>query len=407
MKIIVLVKHVPDAQFDRHLSGEGNTTDRSESILSELDEYALEAALQLVEARGGAKAGNKVIALSMGPAGAVNAVKKSLQIGATEGVHLSDDALAGSDAAATSLALAAAIRHLGADAPVDLVLTGMASTDGETSLVPAQLAERLDLPQVTFASALELDGGKLTARRDGDSHADTIEADPARRGLGHGPDQRTPLPQLQGHHGGQEEDHHHADPGRHRRRPGRRWATSGSWTAVGGRRGTPAAHRRHHHHRRRRRRHQAGRVPGRPEAALRGSPNMAKVLVFIDNPGQALKKSSLELLTIARSLGEPAVAFNGELHDDVAGTLGEYGAQATVPAVRRGPRRLPRRAQGRLPGRRRADLRRHRRSWPRTRPRARKSRPGWASSSVPASSPTSWPWTPTGRPTSPCSPAPT
>ena len=55
---------------------------------------------------------------------------------------------------------------------------------------------------------------------------------------------------------------------------------------------------------------------------------MAKVLVFIDNPGTALKKASLELLTIARSLGEPAVAFNGELHDDVAATLASYGAQA-------------------------------------------------------------------------------
>ena len=87
-----------------------------------------------------------------------------------------DDALAGSDAAATSLALAAAIRHLGADTPADLILTGMASTDGETSLVPAQLAERLDLPQVTFASSLELDGARLTARRDGDTHADTVEA---------------------------------------------------------------------------------------------------------------------------------------------------------------------------------------------------------------------------------------
>ena len=176
MKIIVLVKHVPDAQFDRHLSGGDNTTDRSESILSELDEYALEAALQLIEARGGEAAGNKVIALSMGPAGAVNAVKKSLQIGATEGVHLSDEALAGSDASATSLALSAAIRHLGADAPADLVLTGMASTDGETSLVPAQLAERLGLPQVTFASSLEVEGGRLTARRDGDAYAVTVEA---------------------------------------------------------------------------------------------------------------------------------------------------------------------------------------------------------------------------------------
>ena len=176
LKIIVLVKHVPDAQFDRHLTGEGSTLDRSESILSELDEYALEAALQLAEARGGEAAGNKVIALSMGTAGALNAVKKSLQIGASEGVHLSDEALAGSDAAATSLALAAAIRHLGADTPADLIITGMASTDGETSLVPAQLAERLDLPQVTFASSLELDGATLTARRDGDAHADTVEA---------------------------------------------------------------------------------------------------------------------------------------------------------------------------------------------------------------------------------------
>jgi electron transfer flavoprotein beta subunit len=176
LKIIVLVKHVPDAQFDRHLNGEGYTTDRDESILSELDEYALEAALQLAEARGGSKAGNQVIALSMGPSGAVNAVKKSLQMGATEGVHLTDDALAGSDAAATSLALAAAIRHLGADAPVDLVLTGMASTDGETSLVPAQLAERLGLPQVTFASSLEVDGGRLTARRDADTYSESLEA---------------------------------------------------------------------------------------------------------------------------------------------------------------------------------------------------------------------------------------
>ncbi len=176
LKIIVLVKHVPDAQFDRHLGGADHTTDRSESILSELDEYALEAALQLTEARGGEAAGHKVIALTMGPAGAVNAVKKSLQIGATEGVHLSDPALAGSDAAATSLALAAAIRHLGADAGVDLILTGMASTDGETSLVPAQLAERLGFPQVTFASSLEISGSTVTARRDGDAYAETVEA---------------------------------------------------------------------------------------------------------------------------------------------------------------------------------------------------------------------------------------
>ncbi|MCC3273986.1 electron transfer flavoprotein subunit beta/FixA family protein [Arthrobacter zhangbolii] len=181
LNIVVLVKHVPDAQFDRHLTGPGHTLDRSESILSELDEYALEAALTLAEARGGEAAGNRVTALAMGPEAAVNAVKKSLQIGAYTGVHLCDAALAGSDAAGTSLALAAAIesvaRTLG---PVDLVITGMSSTDGETALVPAQLAERLQLAQVTFASELEVtdtDGTAMVkARRDGDSFTETVEA---------------------------------------------------------------------------------------------------------------------------------------------------------------------------------------------------------------------------------------
>jgi electron transfer flavoprotein beta subunit len=173
LNIVVLVKYVPDTQFDRHLAADSHTLDRSESILSELDEYAIEAALQLMEDRGGAKAGNTVTALTVGPAAAVNAVKKALQLGATDGVHVTDEALAGSDASGTSLALAAAIRSLG---PVDLVLTGMASTDGETSLVPAQLAERLGLPQVTFAASLEVDGGVVTARRDDGQESETVQA---------------------------------------------------------------------------------------------------------------------------------------------------------------------------------------------------------------------------------------
>ncbi|WP_195840599.1 electron transfer flavoprotein subunit beta/FixA family protein [Arthrobacter sp. BL-252-APC-1A] len=181
LNIVVLVKHVPDTQFDRQLAGPDHTLDRSESILSELDEYALEAALQLAEERGGEKRGNSVTAVTMGPSAAANAVKKSLQIGAYKGVHLLDDALAGSDAAGTSLALAAVVNHLNATAgPVDLVITGMASTDGETSLVPAQLAERLGYAQLTFASELEAadtaSGPGLRARRDGDSYSEIVEA---------------------------------------------------------------------------------------------------------------------------------------------------------------------------------------------------------------------------------------
>ncbi|MDJ0316536.1 MULTISPECIES: electron transfer flavoprotein subunit beta/FixA family protein [Arthrobacter] len=173
LNIVVLVKYVPDAQFDRHLTGEDHSIDRGESILSELDEYALEAALALTDARGGAKGGNTVTALTLGPASAAVAVKKSLQIGATEGLHVSDEALAGSDASATSLALAAAIKSLG---PVDLVITGMASTDGETSIIPAQLAARLGLAQITFASALDVTGNTVTARRDGDDFSEEIQA---------------------------------------------------------------------------------------------------------------------------------------------------------------------------------------------------------------------------------------
>ncbi|MDQ4503289.1 electron transfer flavoprotein subunit beta/FixA family protein [Sinomonas sp. ASV322] len=172
LKIVVLVKHVPDAQFDRHI-GPDRTLERSESILSELDEYALEAALQLSEARGGEKAGNQVIAVTMGTPDAANALKKALQIGASSGVHITDGSLAGSDASVTSLVLAAAVRSLG---DVDLVLAGMSSTDGETSIVPAQLSERLGVPQLTFASDLEVTGRTALIRRDGDSTSDTVEA---------------------------------------------------------------------------------------------------------------------------------------------------------------------------------------------------------------------------------------
>ncbi|MCV9995438.1 electron transfer flavoprotein subunit beta/FixA family protein [Paeniglutamicibacter sp. ZC-3] len=175
LNILVLVKHVPDVQFERQLTGPGNRLDRKDSVLSELDEYAIEAALALSESRGGEKAGNTVTAMTMGPDAAANAVKKSLQMGAAKGVHISDPALAGSDAGATSLVLATAIKQLGG---FDVVLTGMASTDAETSLVPAQLAERLGIAQLTNLSKVELDPGSntVTAVREGEDGAQTLEA---------------------------------------------------------------------------------------------------------------------------------------------------------------------------------------------------------------------------------------
>ena len=170
MNIVVCVKYVPDAQSDRSFEAD-NTTDREavDGLLSELDEYAVEAALALNEAGDG----GEVTVLTMGPADAANAIKKSLQMGADKGVHILDDAIAGSDAIASSLVLAEAIKKLG---PVDLVLTGLASTDGAMSVVPAMLAERLGLPQVTFASELTVEGGTARIRRDSDTASETIEA---------------------------------------------------------------------------------------------------------------------------------------------------------------------------------------------------------------------------------------
>jgi electron transfer flavoprotein beta subunit len=170
MNIVVCVKHVPDAQGDRTFRESDNTTDRAnvDGLLSELDEYAVEAALQLIEADGG-----ELTVVTMGPDQASDAIKKALQMGADKGVHICDDAIHGSDAVATSLVLAKVIEKLG---PVDLVLTGMASTDGTMGVVPAMLAERLSLPQVTFASELSVAGGTVTIRRDGDAGSQTIEA---------------------------------------------------------------------------------------------------------------------------------------------------------------------------------------------------------------------------------------
>ena len=173
MNIVVCVKHVPDAQAERTFDASDNTTDREnvDGLLSELDEYAVEAALTLVEAGEG-----EVTVLTVGPDQAADAIKKALQMGAHKGVHVSDEAIAGSDAVATSLVLAKAIEKIGADAKPDLVITGMASTDGTMGVVPTMLAERLGLPAVTLASELAVEDGAATIRRDGDASTQTITA---------------------------------------------------------------------------------------------------------------------------------------------------------------------------------------------------------------------------------------
>jgi electron transfer flavoprotein beta subunit len=174
MKIAVCVKYVPDATGDRHFEAD-KTVDRVgvDGLLSELDEYAVEQALQIKE-----KADNpddvEVVALCVGPEAAVDAVRKALQMGADSGVHVVDDAIAGSDAIATSLVLAKAVEKSHDGAPYDLVMCGMASTDGAMSVVPAMLAERLSLPQLTLASVVEIQGDQVRIKRDGDVATEVV-----------------------------------------------------------------------------------------------------------------------------------------------------------------------------------------------------------------------------------------
>ena len=169
MKIVVLVKHVPDAAGDRSFAAD-LTSDRAavDGRLSELDEYAVEQALQVVE-----KAGEgEITYLTMGPESAGEALRKALSMGGDAAVHVVDDSLHGSDALATSLVLAAALGKL----EWDLVVCGMASTDGTMSVVPAMLSERLGVPGLTLAASLTVDGTTVTIRRDGDDASTTVTA---------------------------------------------------------------------------------------------------------------------------------------------------------------------------------------------------------------------------------------
>jgi electron transfer flavoprotein beta subunit len=163
MNIVVCVKYVPDATGDRRFEAD-NTVDRVgvDGLLSELDEYAVEQALQVKEKLGD---DSEVTVLTIGPEKAADAIRKALQMGADKGVHVLDDAVAGSDALATSLVLAEAVKRTG----FDLVVCGMASTDGGMGVVPAMLSERLGVPGTTMASEIEVSDGTVRIRRDGDT----------------------------------------------------------------------------------------------------------------------------------------------------------------------------------------------------------------------------------------------
>lgn len=170
MKIAVCVKQVPDTWAEKELRPADSTLDResADGVLNELDEYAVEEALQIAEAHGG-----EVTVVSMGPQRAAETVRKALSMGADAGIHVFDDALHGSDAIATSAVLAAAL----ADKGFDLIVFGSESTDARMSVIPAMVAERLGLAQLTFAQRVSISGSQVSIERVTDYGFDTVSAD--------------------------------------------------------------------------------------------------------------------------------------------------------------------------------------------------------------------------------------
>ena len=172
MNIVVCVKQVPDSWAEKKLQPADSTLDRgsADAVMNELDEYAVEEALRLQEANGGPEA-SPVTILTMGPDKAAETIRKALSMGADAGVHVVDDSLHGSDALATSLVLAKALGTLS----WDLVILGTESTDARMSVVPAMLAERLGVPQLTFAGKVDVVGTTARVQRVTDTGFDTVE----------------------------------------------------------------------------------------------------------------------------------------------------------------------------------------------------------------------------------------
>ena len=169
MNIVVCIKQVPDTWSEKRLDPADNTLDRSSTdpVMNEMDEYAVEEALRLQELTSG-----EVTVLTMGPAPAADTLRKALQMGVDKAVHVLDDALHGSDAIATSLVLAKALERL---AP-DMVLFGSETSDARMGVVPAMVAERLGLPQLTFAQEVVVDGELVRIKRLTDDGHQVVEA---------------------------------------------------------------------------------------------------------------------------------------------------------------------------------------------------------------------------------------
>jgi electron transfer flavoprotein beta subunit len=168
VKIVVTAKQVPDPNAAQGLEADNTIARDREVVLDPGDEYGIEEGLQLKEKHGG-----EVVLVSMGPEKARDAIRKGLSMGADRGILITDAELAGADALLTARVLAAAL----AGEEPDLVICATESYDGSTGMVPPMLAELLNVPQLTFAKRVEVDGVRVTVHRQTEDGYQVVEAE--------------------------------------------------------------------------------------------------------------------------------------------------------------------------------------------------------------------------------------
>jgi electron transfer flavoprotein beta subunit len=169
MNIVVLMKQVPDTEAERTLDAADKTVDRAavDPVINYIDEFAIEEGLRLKEAHDG-----EVTILTVGPERATESIRKALAMGADRALHVSDEALHGSDAIATAKVIAKALGTL----EWDVAIAGSEATDARSAVVPALVAEVLGAPQLTHARKVTVDGSTVTIERVTDTGYEKVQA---------------------------------------------------------------------------------------------------------------------------------------------------------------------------------------------------------------------------------------
>ncbi len=170
MKIVVLVKEVPDTYGDRKLSLETGLADRgaSEKVLDEIGERSLEVALSYADKNPD----TEIVVVSAGPESAATTIRKGLAMGATSALQIADEGLLGADLGLTAETLATAVQRTG----FDLVIAGNQSTDGSGGMIATMVAELLDVPQLTSLSSVQIAADSVSGTRNSDGAAMQVTA---------------------------------------------------------------------------------------------------------------------------------------------------------------------------------------------------------------------------------------